>query len=369
MEWQNIHCVRGFIVSLIILLATATSLTADSKEASETGCLTSFFTKSLHYTGEGMRRWYEADNGFMQITGIPYDQLNCKSCHVKSCDQCHLKKKRAKSVFKRSKAKDMNTCMPCHGREGLTFKFDGERGQLDVHVASGMVCADCHRHYDVHGDGRFRSSMRDQKGVRADCRTCHIDSAGDSPEFDPDTESHSVHGTKLDCSACHVQNTTACYNCHFERYLETGRKKGNYIPMQDWLLLINYNGQITSGSVMSLVYQNKKFLAYVPYFTHSVTAAGRQCEDCHANPAVRAMQQGKKVKVVDFKKGKTITWKGVVPVADGKLDWVFLNRTDSGWEKIESADEPTVQYAAYGRPLTDEQMHALYEEQRIADSK
>jgi hypothetical protein len=71
-----------------------------------------------------MRRWYEEEGGFMEITKIPYDQLNCKSCHVKSCDQCHLKKRRAKSVFKRKKARDMNTCLSCHGREGMTFRFD-----------------------------------------------------------------------------------------------------------------------------------------------------------------------------------------------------------------------------------------------------
>ena len=32
----------------------------------------SFYHKSLHATGEGMRYWYEKEDGFMQITGIPY---------------------------------------------------------------------------------------------------------------------------------------------------------------------------------------------------------------------------------------------------------------------------------------------------------
>jgi len=29
------------------------------------------FSSSLHHTGEGMRYWYEAKDGFMAITGIP----------------------------------------------------------------------------------------------------------------------------------------------------------------------------------------------------------------------------------------------------------------------------------------------------------
>lgn len=41
-------------------------------------CLRSFFTKSLHFTGEGMRYWYEEAGGFMRITGIPYRDLDCK---------------------------------------------------------------------------------------------------------------------------------------------------------------------------------------------------------------------------------------------------------------------------------------------------
>ena len=324
--------------------------------------LTSFFTKSLHYTGEGMRRWYEEEGGFMEITKIPYDQLNCKSCHVKSCDQCHLKKKRAKSVFKRTKAKDMNTCLPCHGREGMTFRFDGEQNHLDVHIAAGMVCASCHRHYDVHGDGRFRPSMRHPKSVRASCQTCHVDQEMESPEFDSDTESHKVHGNKLDCAACHVRDTMACYNCHFDTFLKTGSKNGNFIPMKNWLLLINYEGRVTSGSAMTLVYQNKKFIAYVPYYTHSVASEGRDCNDCHKNEAVLKIQIGEKVPVVDYKNGQVVTWKGVVPVVDGKLDWVFLNRTKKGWTPVPTDEKPRVQFAAYGSPLTEEQFKKLVEE-------
>ena len=347
--------------AFLVILLSSSFLSAETAVESTQPCLTSFFTNSLHYTGEGMRRWYEDEGGFMEITKIPYDQLNCKSCHVKSCDQCHMAKKRAKSVFKRKKARDMNTCLPCHGREGMTFRFDGEQSSLDVHIAAGMVCASCHRHYDVHGDGRFRPSMRHPKAVRTNCRSCHVEQEYESPEFDPDTESHNAHGDKLDCAACHVRSTMACYNCHFDTFLKTGSKKGNYVPMKDWLLLINYEGKVTSGSAMTLVYQNKKFIAYIPYYTHSVAAEGRGCDDCHQNKAVQAIQNGDKVPVVSFKNGKVIPWKGVVPVIDGKLDWVFLNRTEKGWEPVPTVEDPKVQFAAYGTPLTAEQFQKLTE--------
>jgi len=352
---------------ITILLLPGLSLLAEPPVQSTEPCLTSFFTKSLHFTGEGMRHWYEEEGGFMQITKIPYDQLDCKSCHVKSCDQCHAKKKGAKLVFSPRKARDINTCLPCHSREGLTFRFDGERENLDVHLAAGMVCADCHWRYDIHGDGRFRPSMRHPKGVRARCETCHVHQEKESPEFDSNTVSHEVHGDKLDCAACHVRDTMACYNCHFDRFLETGTKKGNFIPMKDWLLLINYEGKVTSGSAMTLVYKNKKFVAYVPYFTHSISSQGRGCHDCHGNVAVTKMKRGEKVAVVDFKNKEIVSWKGVVPVVEGKLEWAFLNRTKKAWEQITTRDNPLVQFAAYGTALTEEQFNKMAEKETVEE--
>jgi hypothetical protein len=154
----------------------------------------------------------------------------------------------------------------------------------------------------------------------------------------------------------------ACYNCHFDRFLKTGTKKGNFVSMKDWLLLINYEGKVTSGSAMTLVYKNKKFIAYVPYFTHSVSSEGRPCKDCHLNQAVIKMQKGEKVPVVDFKKGKIVTWKGVVPVVQGKLEWAFLNKTEKGWQPVPSKEDPMVQFAAYGTPLTEEQFNNMAQE-------
>jgi hypothetical protein len=64
-----------------------------------------------------------------------------------------------------------------------------------------------------------------------------------------------------------------------------------------------------------------------------------------------------------------ISWKGVVPVIDGKLDWAFLYQTKEGWEPVSTGEEPTVQYAAYGSPLTKEQFQKLAENVSIDEKK
>jgi hypothetical protein len=129
--------------------------------------------------------------------------------------------------------------------------------------------------------------------------------------------------------------------------------------MKDWLLLINHEGKVTSGNVQTLVYENKKFIAYAPYFTHSISAEGRLCDDCHQNEAVKRIQNGSKVPVVGFENGQLQTWKGVVPVMKGKLDWAFLNKTADGWASIADPAPPVEQYVGFGTPLTPGQFENL----------
>jgi len=319
----------------------------------------SFFSKSLHHTGEGMRYWYEEQNGFMKVSGIPYQQLGCKNCHVKSCDKCHAVEKEGKMIFSVEKAKTLENCFSCHKREASTFKRDKETGHLDVHLAAGMKCTDCHLAQDVHGDGIFYQSMRAEGAVKANCLNCH-QKGEKAPMFKADLRSHKVHQNKLDCAACHVSATMVCYNCHFSRYLETKSKKGNFIPMKSWLLLINYKGKVTAGNIMTLVYKGKKFIAYVPYLTHSIMSKGRKCADCHNNKAIKLIKAGKKVPVVSFKNGEIIPWEGVVPTVPEQLEWIFLDKKGEKWVVLKGKEEPTVQFAAYGEPLTSQQLKKLF---------
>jgi hypothetical protein len=311
---------------------------------------TSFFSNSLHYTGEGMRFCYEDQHGFMSITGIPYKDLDCKTCHVTSCDPCHAEKKGETYLYSSTKAKQMETCLPCHGREGLTFRFGKKKGTLDVHMAAGMGCADCHKGQDVHGDGKFYRSMREPQALKVACVTCHT--------VDQSIDAHTVHGDKVDCAACHVENTVACLNCHFDTFLETKSRKGTFFPMQDWLLLINYEGKVTAGTAMSLVYQNKKFIVYAPYYTHAIQSKGRECSDCHDNAAMKLIRDGKQVPMAEFRDDKMVTWKGVAPVAPDSLKWVYLNKKGDQWSPIET-NGPAKIHWWWGSPLSEKQMEKL----------
>lgn len=336
---------RNVAIGLGVLLVLTLSLVGSGSSGED--C----FSRSLHATGEGMRYWYEEEGGFMQITGIPYAKLDCSNCHIKSCDQCHAEADEAKGTCTLSvkTAKDPNTCLKCHSREKLTYKLCEQKGTLDVH---GRSCSDCHGGADVHGTGKAYNSMRDPGAVQAACVDCHASSTDD-------TRSHKVHKGKLDCAACHVQNTIACMNCHMDTFLETGSRKGTFFPMHDWLLLMNYEGQVTSATAMTLVYQDKKFVCYGPYFTHAVQAKGRDCADCHGNEAVKLIKAGEKVPMMKYENGKVVNWKGVVPVVAGQLEWAYLNKAGDGWELIENDEQEVVQYVAYGTPLTEQQIRKM----------
>jgi hypothetical protein len=336
---------------VIVALTAMVQFAATRQNCQEQSC----FSKSLHHTGEGMRYWYEDPNGLMSITGTPYEKLACKSCHVKSCESCHEEKNQGTCSYSLTKAKQTDTCLQCHARAQAAFALGKEQGNLDVHIAAGMGCTDCHKTHDVHGDGKFRHSMRDDGAVSAACTNCH------DPNELKNTKDHNVHRkTKLDCTACHVSNSMACLNCHMENFIETGAKKGNFLPPeQNWVLLINYKDTITAGSVQTAVYKNKKFIAYAPYFTHSIQKQARKCKDCHRNEATSLIKEGKSVPMAEFKDGKMQSFKGVVPLIPDKLHWDFLTKDGDKWVLIDCNEPPKVQFIGHGRPLTEEQLKKM----------
>lgn len=337
----------GFIP--LVLLTIGGLCAVEQEQKGEGTC----FSKSLHYTGEGMRYWYEEPNGLMAITNIPYNQLDCQKCHVKSCDVCHAERQGQKCSYSVEKARDMKTCLPCHTRAKATFECGKDKGALDVHIVAGMVCADCHKGQDVHGDGISRRSMRDDGAVKASCTNCH------TPKED-EIRAHKVHRGKLDCAACHVSNSISCLNCHLDNFVKTGKREGNFLaPIQDWLLLVNYKGKITSGTAQTFVYKDKKFIAYAPYFTHSIQAKAKACTDCHANPAMRLIQKGESVPMAEFKDGKMVSWKGVVPLVPEQLKWSFLNKVGDKWVPVQNDKPPKIQFVGYGEPLTKVQIKKM----------
>ena len=114
-----------------------------------------------------------------------------------------------------------------------------------------------------------------------------------------------------------------------------------------------------TGNAQTLVGKGKKFVSYVPYFTHSIVKEGKKCEDCHGNEAATKMLNGEKFKMGSFKDGKLTHAKGIIPFVPDKLEWPWLDKQDDKWVELKSDEEPIIQNAAYAEPLTESQLKML----------
>ncbi len=309
------------------------------------------FADSLHATGAGMKHWY--DKGFKQVVGMEYEKLDCKNCHVKSCEACHEEGDYGADVCK-------DNCLKCHSRYKATVAMDKAAGIEDPHAE--MDCTKCHPISDMHGDGKKWASMRERDFLKADCLDCHKRGEDGASKYDPSIDSHSAHGDKLTCQACHVSNTIACLNCHFDEFLETGSRAGNFVKGKDWLLLVNYQDKVTAGTMMSLVTEGKAYATFAPYTSHSITAEGRQCGDCHGTETMQTIAKGKSVPITEFENGGLAMAEGVIPLAEGKIDIAFMDKNDEGeWIEMKPKGEPTITVSEYGEYLTEDQIEKLAE--------
>jgi nitrate/TMAO reductase-like tetraheme cytochrome c subunit len=308
---------------------------------------------SLHHTGEGMRHWYNAKDGFSAITGIAYDKLSCKNCHSKSCGDCHRKETEEGVAFSKEIAGESATCLKCHAREKATIKIDEARGTMGTHMQAGMACIDCHSLKEIHGDGSSYKSMRQSGAMDAACTKCHDEV--------PETRSHAVHKDKLACNACHVQNSMTCYNCHFGEFARTKSKPKSFAAKaKDFLLLVKYKGKVTSGTMQTLVGENNEpFVVYVPYFTHSIMKEGRKCNECHATEAANMLAASRAFSPVTFKDGKPDFYSGVIPVYPDLLKWEFLEKKEGIWQPFTPEKKPLVQMGVYAEPFTQDDLKKL----------
>ena len=198
-----------------------------------------FFT-SLHYTSRGMGYWYAIEHGGMEnLTGIPYDNLTCSNCHAESCESCH----EGESPYTGDLARNLQTCLQCHSREGKIIAADSAANQLDVHFAMGMQCMDCHSSREVHGDSIEWVSMKQPGALDTKCENCHATLT--------ESTAHTVHGERLDCKACHERQVISCSNCHFDTFTETDQKVA--MSRKDWVFLMNYDDKVTSANMQSYV--------------------------------------------------------------------------------------------------------------------
>jgi hypothetical protein len=322
------------------------------------------FLSSLHHTGEGMRYWYEAKDGFMSITHVPYKNLGCKNCHVKSCNDCHLEKTKTGMIYSTDKASTSQTCLKCHAREKATIKYDEMMDCKGAHACAYLGCMDCHTAREVHGNGTAYHSMRQAGAMEAACTNCHTVTTSDYPAL-PETRSHTVHKGKLTCNACHVQNTISCYNCHFGVLAETKSKPQSFTKrVKDFLLLVKYRDKITSGTMQTLVGKNNEpFITYVPYFTHSVMNEGRRCEQCHDTEAVRMLASDEKFTAAVYREGDLDFYKGVIPLAPDLLEWPFLEKKAGKWVPFEPKQDPVIQLGVYAEPFSRDEIKKMAKQQ------
>jgi len=313
----------------------------------------SFFRSSLHFTSGGMAYWYKQENGGLErLTGIPYDQLGCKNCHIASCDACHRVDKDGKSAYIVGAARNQEICLQCHKRELSMMKRDQSMNQADVHTAKGMTCMDCHSAREMHGDGTAYLSMKQPGAMDTTCEKCH----------DPvsRSRSHTVHEGKLDCKACHVRHVLSCTNCHFDTLVNQGKRAAR--PLADWVYLMNYQGRVTSANMQTFVVgKNRTFLMFAPANSHSIMKAGRPCDACHATETVEALKSGQ-LTVTRLVEDETVQVKGVIPVVRGAdYKFVYFDFQDGQWAPLENPAEPLLHYAGFGEPLSEDQFGKLVE--------
>ena len=129
--------------------------------------------------------------------------------------------------------------------------------------------------------------------------------------------------------------------------------------------MVNYEGKVTSATAMTFVHRDKKsptavpFDVYAPYFTHSVSAEGRHCKDCHGTEEAKKLAAGQKVQMTSFKDGKLQSIKATVPVVPELLSWEYLDKKDGKWEVLSVEGKVQHQMVGYGTPFTEKQLKRL----------
>jgi len=183
------------------------------------GKIAANYEKSLHYTTIGQRQGVMArfSKSELQTFDKRVFEQSCRSCHA-SCGGCHVKSPAVSGIslgliqgHKFVKRDEGKTCAFCHG--GRVYpEYTGEYGgTTDVHYQKGMMCLDCHKKRELHGDGEKYLSKQMVKD-RPACKNCHATIQSEKPLT---KMAHNVHQGKVSCYGCHSGGQYRnCYNCH-----------------------------------------------------------------------------------------------------------------------------------------------------------
>ncbi len=380
--------------------------------SAESAAIYEDFQLSLHRDSRGMAYFYEGtaeDPGFFAITGVPYEELACKSCHragsspdlarladgtdvpvsryEQSCADCHA------NPYAPTWDIADSTCIGCHSRQGAGINLAASPNPTiaarfsDVHRVAGLRCIDCHTPQQMHGNGTAPDSMLQARQVR--CQDCHSGSGPEGP-IDSSIPEHDQHAdgpsADLDCNTCHVQTVATCYSCHFDTEVEANTKR--YFgppPLSGFVFLVNdersggTRSRVTIANFQALTWQGDAFAAFAPYFAHTVTTQGRTCGDCHGSPNVVSYMEDGTLQITTWTPpaqagaaGALAILQGIIPIP---VDW----RTAFLWDFVGSdvlipaladfslfvdLDGPDFQMLEeFASPLTEMQMMSLEEEQ------
>lgn len=324
------------------------------------------FRTSLHATRIGKATWYSrANGGFETLTNIPISELKCMKCHPGTkangapidtatyqpgCDDCHASPGAPVSDA---------TCLKCHSRQAREIMF-----YTDVHRDKGFRCMSCHTLEDVHGDGKQYASWLEEGAVKVKCETCHRTVSNNAP--------HRIHNRTVDCLACHTQSVISCYNCHFQSEVQAGVKRPHTL-IRDYTLLLRRKstGKVYTGTIMTLNYNDKTFLALAPYRAHTIAKNARKCEDCHDNATIREYNATGKIVVTrwDSALNRIVNTKGVIPVPPDWQSALQLDLVDYIGNPTSPTTDPTKwvfletgadgKQMLYAEPLTSGQMQKL----------
>ncbi|MCX8022175.1 MAG: cytochrome c3 family protein [Syntrophorhabdaceae bacterium] len=177
------------------------------------------YKTSLHYTTHGLKQGVAPrfTKSEMKVFEEKVFEKSCRSCHA-SCGDCHVKSPviggispgliKGHRFIKRDEGK---TCALCHG--GRVYpEFTGEYGgTADIHYQKGMMCVDCHKKVELHGDGKIYPSRKEIKD-RPLCINCHKPGQETTEKA---KSAHVQHKDRLSCQACHSGGPYRnCYDCH-----------------------------------------------------------------------------------------------------------------------------------------------------------
>jgi len=250
------------------------------------------------------RSWGQADPGFFQI--------NCSSCHVQNCFDCHSS---GGHQISRPAKQD---CHSCHRgyyvgadyygmaprEDSLRYQrgpeFQGEhylKMSSDVHHRAGMSCGDCHT----------MTSLAAGEKTAKNCRDCH------EPDIGILEHGISAHMENLECYSCHSAWTAQEYGTFFVRFsdspaqrlftVRTDTSADNYIRSAYLRrqnlppLGINERGLVSPIRPQYIAYfsdviggqavgEENRLLAaeWKAFFPHTIQRGTPMCNACHEQP-------------------------------------------------------------------------------------